>query len=98
LGGLILVVDAAVSGDHRDLADYVADLHEIVCQAVGGVADVRLADPKGPLGYGAWRGALAAAASKSPPTGVCTISRGELADPIIEALSAQATLVIRGRS
>lgn len=98
LSGLILVIDSAVSGPvDLDLDPYVAGLVEAVCASqTPAIPDPRLADPKGPLGYGGWRGALAAAAKASAPTGLCTISRSELADPVIEALIPLAQFVIKG--
>jgi hypothetical protein len=96
LSGLVLIVNAAVTGQAvTDLSGYVADLADAIAEA-GGAADPRLCDPKGPFGYGAWKGAMRAAALKSPPNGICSIQRGDLADPIIEALSEIATLVVRG--
>lgn len=97
ISGLILVVNSSVFADQvTDLSGYVADLAASVAAAAG-APDVRFADPKGPLGYGGWRGAMAAAALKSPPSGVCAISSGDLADPVIEALAPLAEVLIRGR-
>lgn len=98
LSGLILIVDGAVNGDvDLDLTDYVQNLVDALCGAqTPPIPDPAMADPKGPLGFGAWRGALRAMALQSVPDGVCTIRSGELSDPVIEALASRATLVIYG--
>jgi hypothetical protein len=93
---LVLFVDCVPVGDVNvhDLAGYVVEVADKVAKAAG-VDDVRLAPKDNPLAYGAWRGALAAAARSEAPTGYCTIGSGDLADPVIEGLAAVAALVVR---
>jgi hypothetical protein len=95
--GLVLVVGgAAVSKDgktSRDLGPYVAEIAAGLAKA-SNVPDVRCAG-NGPLGFGAWKGAMAEAARKAPPSGVCHIYHGDLNEPVIEALAPLAAYVIR---
>ena len=70
-----------------------------ICKKVAdhyGAPDVRLGNQKSDLGFGGWKGCIAIEALKAPPTGLCTISSGELADPIIEALASKAKIFVRG--
>jgi hypothetical protein len=94
--GLVLCVDCAPSVGATDLTPYVADLAENLAKSAN-VPDVRFAPKDNPLAFMAWRGALAAAARESPPSGLCSIYSSDLAEPVIEALSGLASLVIRGR-
>lgn len=94
--GLVLCVDCAPNAGAQDLTAYVADLASTVA-ASASVPDVRFAPKDNPLAFMAWRGALAAAARESPPSGLCAIYSSDLAEPVIEALSGLASLVIRGR-
>lgn len=91
---LFLIVDAACS-QARDLTGFVSE----VCKRVAdqyGAPDVRLGHKNSDLGFTGWKGCLAIEALKNPPTGLCTISSGELADPIIEALAPTAKVLVRG--
>lgn len=96
LEGLILCVDAHPNRPATDLSAYVSDLAATVAEAAG-VEDVRFAPKDNPLAFMAWKGAIAAAARESPPSGLCSIFSSDLADPVIEALIPIASLVIRGR-
>ena len=96
LEGLILCVDAHPNRPATDLAAYVADLAATVAEAAN-VEDVRFAPKDNPLAFTAWKGAIAAAARESAPSGLCVIHSSDLADPVIEALIPLASLVIRGR-
>ena len=95
LSGLVLCVDASATGA-QDLTAYVADLAASIA-ASAGVPDVRFTPKDNALAFSAWKGALAAAARQSPPSGVCVIYSSDLAEPVIEALAGMASLVIRGR-
>ena len=69
------------------LASYLASTIEEICVAFN-VQDIRLGDKDSPLGFGRWRGVLAAAIlDKKPAPGVYPISSaGELNAVAIEAL------------
>lgn len=88
IGGVGLAQDGAAS---RDLAPYIAAL-AAKCAAAAKAPDVRFAET---LGYGKWKAALHAAALAEPPSGVCHVYPGDLADPVIEALIPLAGLVVR---
>jgi hypothetical protein len=94
--GLVLCVDCTPNAGARDLTGYVADLAASVARSAN-VPDVRFAPKDNPLAFSAWRGALAAAARESPPTGLCAIYSSDLSEPVIDALAGIASLVIRGR-
>lgn len=79
----------------RDLAPYVKKIADDVA-AKHGAPDVRLGHKQSDLGFGGWRGLMAIEAAKAPPSGLCSITSGELADPVIEALVPLATVVVRG--
>lgn len=93
---LVLYVNCTPRSAVQDLSIYVAELAGKLA-LVAGCSDVRMADGQSPLGFGKWKGALAAAARENPPKGPCTIFSGDLTDPVIEALSAIAIEVVRGR-
>lgn len=93
---LVLYVNCFPRRPAQDLSAYISDLCAKLALSAG-LSDVRLADGQNPLGFGKWRGALAAAARENPPKGSCVIVSGDLADPVIEALSAIAVEVVRGR-
>lgn len=78
-----------------DLAGYVKKLCDEVAQR-GGAPDVRLGHKNSDLGFGGWKALIAMEAAKAPPSGLCSITSGELADPIIEALIPLAAVVVRG--
>lgn len=91
---LLLLVDCACA-QAKDLTGYVQE----VCKRVAdehGTPDVRLGNKNSDLGFGGWKAVIAIEALKNPPTGLCTISRSELADPIIEALAPMAKILVRG--
>lgn len=92
---LILLVDCSCTAA-TDLAFYVKKTCDAVAQRFG-APDVRLGHKNSDLGFGGWKALIALEAAQTKPVGICSISSGELADPIIEALAPLATLVVRGR-
>lgn len=78
-----------------DLAPYVAKLAAALASKHG-APDVRLGQKQSDLAFGGWKALLALTALANPPTGLCTIQSGELADPVIEALAPVAAVVGRG--
>lgn len=93
-GPLFLVVNASCS-KAVDLAGYVKGL----CDALAmkhGTPDIRLAKKESDLAYGGWKACLALEVAKNPPKGLCVIQSSELAEPVIEALTPIAAVVIRG--
>jgi hypothetical protein len=96
LAGLVLLVDAVPLGTmpSRDLAPYVAEIAAKLGESVP-MRDVRLAPKDSPLAFGGWKGAIAQAVRQNPPSGLCYIARGELADAAIEALIPLASIVVR---
>jgi hypothetical protein len=78
-----------------DLTGYVNELASELAQKCS-LPDVRTAS-EGACAFGKWGGLLSAMAKDNPPTGQCVIWRGDLADPVIEALAGIASEVVRGR-
>lgn len=95
--GLVLIVNGIGIGKNgeasKDLAPLVTEIAAKLAKA-SNVPDVRMGG-NGPLGFGAWKGAMAEAAKQAAPSGVCHLFSSDLADPVIEALAPLATLVIR---
>lgn len=71
------------------LDTYIAETAAKLASAFPGTVDIRCADAQGPLGFGKWKGALAALVRDQPPApgGYVVFSGTELADVVIEALS-----------
>jgi hypothetical protein len=85
--GLVLLVDASANGPTAALEPYVDQICAMICKEYG-VADVRLGRQDSPIGFGKWKGAVAAVARRMPPpAGTYTIStRHEIAAEVVEAL------------
>ena len=79
------------------LEPYVEGLCREVEHATG-AADVRCGPKDGPLGFGGWRGVLAAAARDRPPApgAYLASSSSELALVVFDALAPRAVRVVRG--
>jgi len=95
---LHLYVDCHVSFPTTDLEVYVAKLAEALCKTYN-VADVRIAPADSVLGYGKWKGVMAAAAATSLPKGACSLNfvgQSELKQVVIEALRPHAEVFVRG--
>lgn len=92
--GFFLLIDCACA-KATDLSPYVAEIAKRVAETHN-VADVRLSPDKSTLDYGRWKAVLGLEALKNPPKGLCVINSGELSNPVIEALSGVASLVVRG--
>lgn len=93
-GALVLVIDGVATGGGTDLTAYVNEIAGKVAAAAG-AKDPRLAGNDTALGYGKWRGFMSEAAKQNPPKGLCYVSRGELADAVIEGLASVASIVVR---
>ena len=79
-----------------DLAPWVRALCDSICKQFGAV-DLRSAPQDGPLGYGRWKGALAAMVRENPPPAgrYALDTRGsEIAEVVAEAL--QPHTIARG--
>ena len=63
--------------------------------ATSGIRDIRCAPKDGPLGFGGWKGAIAAVVRDSPPPpGVYYLdTRGDFADVFADALVSHALRV-----
>lgn len=94
--GLFLLVDCISSKPTVDLAPYVAALAAEICKREG-IPELRLAPKTSDASYSGWKGLLSIEALKNPPIGLCSIATSELTEPVIEALSAVARVVVRGR-
>lgn len=92
---LILIVDGIPSKPATDLNAWVVEKASEMAKAAG-VVNIRCAPKDSPLAYSGWKGALAEKVLEAPPSGLCTISRTELTEPVIEALSSIAILTVRG--
>ena len=93
--GLTLLVDC-FSARAQDITPWALDLAKQLAQRHK-VQDIRVAPKESDLSYGGWRACIAAEAVKTPPTGVCYLAGSELTEPVIEALTAVASMVVRGR-
>lgn len=93
-GKLILCVNCCPTNGAEDLSGFVSDLVEKIASAAN-LADPRLAPNDHAYGFGRWKAILAAAAIAEKPSGVCMITNGDFNDPVIEALSGVADMVIR---
>lgn len=93
----VLCVDCSpVSGPDLDLTKLTIEAADKLA-ADNKLADLRLAPGEHALGFGRWRGALAAKVRELNPSGICVIRSGDLTDAVIEVLSADADMVIRAR-
>ena len=95
---LSVFIDAIASTPTTSLDAYVDGLCTALCTQFG-AADIRCAPGDGPLSFGKWKGALAAAVREAPPApGAYTLdTRGrEIAEVVAEALRSVATLYVRG--
>lgn len=92
--GLTLLINCDAQGA-TSLSTYVRDLAQAIAQKHG-TPDLRLARKESDLAFGGWKAILSLAALQNPPKGLCSITSGELADPVIEALTPVATMVVRG--
>ncbi len=93
--GIVLIINAA-STHGQPLAPYIAKLAADLCKQHG-LVDLRLAPKQSDAAFMGWRGLLAIEAKKNPPPpGFYTVTSGDLADPVIEALEPTAMAVIKG--
>lgn len=95
--GLALFVDCIPSTAAASLDGYIEALCDELCQEFNAV-DVRCAPGESPLGFGKWKGALAALAKSKPPQGWFSVdTRGrEIAEVVTDALRGKASLYVRG--
>lgn len=102
-GGIVLLVDVVVTSTVATMATsldrYISSLTTSLCDEYH-AADVRCAPADSPLGYGKWKGALAALVRAKPPEpGVyCLlhVKESEVKQVVVEALSSLCSTVIRG--
>lgn len=92
-GPLVLLVNCTAAGAF-DLSPYVLEVAQKIAAAAK-LPDVRLAPSEHNLAFGRWKAVIAGAVLADPPVGLCSIRSGDLSDPIIEALSGVASLVVR---
>jgi hypothetical protein len=97
----VLFVDVVCSGvNPTPLEPYVNGLVQKIC-AEADVADLRFAPGDNPLGFGRWKGALAAAVRQSPPEPgeylLLDVRESEIRQVVVEALQPLCTRVVRGR-
>jgi hypothetical protein len=93
-----LYVDCHTSFPTTDLEVYVSKIAEALCKTYN-VADVRIAPADSPLGYGKWKGVMAAAVATSLPRGACSlnfVNQSELKQIVVEALAPHAAVFVRG--
>jgi hypothetical protein len=93
----ILVIGGYVTGESEDLDLWVAEIADKIAKAAN-APEIRFAPKDSPIAFGAWRGALAAAAREGTQTlgaGIFTISRGDLNDAAIEGMFPAFDAVIR---
>ncbi len=96
--GVTLYINAIPEMPYLSLDGYVDGMSEILCRQFG-AADLRCAAADGPLGFGKWRGALAALARETPPApgAYVVFTRGrDLHEVVADALASKASLVVRG--
>jgi hypothetical protein len=100
--GIIMYVDAipTVKGNvvMRTLDSYIANLCAMM-EAEFKVVDIRIAPNDSPLGFGKWKGALAALAKSEPPESgayVLLNGSGELQSVVAEALKPLCSLYVQG--
>lgn len=106
-GGVVLFVDAVVDDPGADnLASYVQAWCDDVVKALGGASciDIRCADQNSPIGFGKWKGALAAYVREQFDKGaladgmyVLDARGSEIGEVIAEALRTKVDLYVRGR-
>lgn len=99
-GMRILVVGGSVTGGNaHDLDLWASNLAAKIAESAG-APEIRFAPKDSPLAFGAWRGALAAAAREASGdlgAGIFTISRGDLNDAVIEGLITTMDAIVRVR-
>lgn len=97
--GLELFVDAVPQNvDFESLDPYVDELCKVLCEQYD-AADVRCAPQEGPLGFGKWKGAVAALAKAKPPAPgryFIDIRGREVAEVVADALRGSCSLYVRG--
>jgi hypothetical protein len=99
-GGTTVFVDVFFDDDSPPLLDtYYLDLvHQL--EAAGKVRDIRHAPDKHDLGFGRWRGALAAAVKACPPPAGSFVARGygsdEILTEVVNALRAMGARMAWG--
>lgn len=92
---LYLYVDTVPSTPSQSLDAWVMGLAQKIAEKAG-VPDIQfVTDKNNVLAFNGWKGALRAAALQNAPTGHCIIHETELAQPVIEALSLKAEIVVR---
>lgn len=85
--GIVLLVGVRANFETEDLGSFVGDLVRNL-QTECKVDEIRLAPKDSILAYNGWKGALATLATeKTLAPGFYSIEPGDLADPVIEALS-----------
>lgn len=93
--GIVLLINAFTPGA-EDLSKYVDTVSKRVSSAFK-VPDVRLGEKDSALAFGRWPAVLGAAVREQPPApGIYFVERGQLADPVIEALIPLCSMVVRG--
>lgn len=96
--GISLFVDCITTVQHKTLEFYVDSVCAEICKQYGAL-DLRCAPTDGPLGFGRWKGALAATVRENLPTpGIYTIdTRGnEVMEVVADALRGKCDLYVRG--
>jgi hypothetical protein len=92
----MLIVNASISHPLAQPLGPIIMATAAALSEAGKILDVRAAPKDHPLAYGAWKGALSAGVLAKLPPGIYTVESGDLADPVIEALSGKA-VIVRGR-
>jgi CRISPR/Cas system-associated exonuclease Cas4 (RecB family) len=82
-----------------DLDLFIEDLHQAIAKQFK-VEDIRFADGQSPLGFGKWKGVLAAFAKENAPASgsyfLVGVKESELRSVVAEALATKAAIVVRG--
>lgn len=96
--GIRLFVNCAVMQEAKPLGPYVDELCRKLCGEFG-AEDIRCAPQDGPLGFGRWKGALAATAREMPPQPgdyVLHAHGDEVSEIVATALAPACALYVRG--
>ncbi len=104
--GLWIFVDVEIASIPSHMRGMVESLDTYIdgaCEALAGqygAADIRCADGNSPLGFGKWKGALAALVKARPPEAgyysVGWVRGNEIKETVIEALRPACELLVRG--
>lgn len=98
-GGICLFVDCMSSEFSTPLDPYVDAICKALCEEFH-AADLRCAPNDSPLGFGKWKGALAAAIKANPPEGkiysLLFVKGNELKEVVAEALRPLCNFYVRG--